>query len=250
MASQDGQKIFSLDCVPNDFALGDPDHLKSFEIDSLYNHWRRRQSKGMAPFIVLSSSPQHGSAEKTTERVSEKKREIGYYDVNSDDEDAKSQGDAVEDFEKEVGEEDSMKGVGEDNSEKEVGDKLQRPPKFGPPRGAGRKPRGAGSSAKNGQGPEPGNAVVGEVGLEGNLSFLKNEKLNFLQDDGSPKLPSSGNSKPEARKGAKPGKVRFFTNLFSVLILDWRWGTMGLPQCLRPINLQSRKVEKGPSLER
>ena len=86
----------------------------------------------MAPFIVLSSSPQHGSAEKTTERVSEKKREIGYYDVNSDDEDAKSQGDAVEDFEKEVGEEDSMKGVGEDNSEKEVGDKLQRPPKFGP----------------------------------------------------------------------------------------------------------------------
>ena len=61
LAAKDGQTIYSPESVPADFCLGDPDHLKSLDIHTLYNHWLRRQQKGLRPFIILNASPLHST---------------------------------------------------------------------------------------------------------------------------------------------------------------------------------------------
>jgi hypothetical protein len=116
IASQDGQNIFSPDSVPKGFVLSDPDHLKAFSINELYTHWLTRQSKGLSPFIVLNSIPQHGVAPKKSE-VAKGKRKVEWVNVGTDDEDedSKSSGDD----EKEV-----------DSDEGEISPDA----KFGPPR--------------------------------------------------------------------------------------------------------------------
>jgi hypothetical protein len=70
--------------VPEHFRLGDPDHLGSFQIDSLYSHFLKRQSKGLQPFIILNSSPNHGKATKMSEKARGKKK-TEYVEVDTDD---------------------------------------------------------------------------------------------------------------------------------------------------------------------
>ena len=83
LASKKNQSIFLDKCIPKDFVLSDPDHLPSFKINSLYHHLLNRQKKGLSPFIILNSSPQHHQPEKS----SEIKKKMEYLDVVSEDED-------------------------------------------------------------------------------------------------------------------------------------------------------------------
>ena len=41
--------------------MSDPDHLNGFNIIALYSHWLKRQQNRLSPFIVLNSSPNHGT---------------------------------------------------------------------------------------------------------------------------------------------------------------------------------------------
>ena len=115
---QEGQNIFSHKSVPEGFILSDPDHLKAFEIDALYDHWLTQQSKGLTPFIILNSSPQHETSKKISEKA-QGKNKFGYVNVISDDEDVESE---------------AKTSVGE---EERLGDDEQTEkspaPKFGPP---------------------------------------------------------------------------------------------------------------------
>jgi hypothetical protein len=84
LASKDDQMIFSVDSVPKDFCLSDPDHLNGYQIDSLYTHLLGRQRKGLAPFIVLKGSHQ----EKPQKSAKAKgKRKAEYVDVSDAGED-------------------------------------------------------------------------------------------------------------------------------------------------------------------
>jgi hypothetical protein len=121
-AGEENQKIFSPECVPDGFTLIDPDHLKSFEIDALYNHWLRRQRKGLSPFIILQSSPQHGVFRKKSEK-SKGKKKVEYREVDSDDEEVKS----LED-------EDELNG----NELEELDEEISAKVSFGPPGGNGK----------------------------------------------------------------------------------------------------------------
>lgn len=83
LASQTGQKIFSTDCVPENFVLSDPDHLTGFQISNLYHHWLKRQKKKLAPFIVLNASPNHIVVAKKSEKAKGKQK-MDYVPVDSD----------------------------------------------------------------------------------------------------------------------------------------------------------------------
>jgi len=110
LAAKEDQTIFSPDCIPEDFTLSDPDHLPAFKINRLCNHWWGRQRKGLAPFIVLNASPNHGV------RSSKKKSE-----------DRKGKG--------------KLKYVGIDDDADEEGPTEEMPPavKIGPPKRKGKK---------------------------------------------------------------------------------------------------------------
>jgi hypothetical protein len=82
---KDDQTIFSTDCVPEGFTLSDPDHLTGSKIIALYSHWWERQRKGLAPFIVLNASPNHGISRKKTAGNSKGKQKIEYVEVDDDD---------------------------------------------------------------------------------------------------------------------------------------------------------------------
>jgi hypothetical protein len=115
LASKEDQDIYSTDSAPEGFQLINPDHLPSANINSLYNHWLKRQKKGLCPFIVLKAGPHHVAMEKKSEK-SKGKAKMDYLDV-SDDSDEEE-------------EEDEGK---EDKHEEEEEEEDVEPPKFGPP---------------------------------------------------------------------------------------------------------------------
>ena len=129
---QENQNIFSPESVPEGFVLGDPDHLKAFEIDSLYNHWLKRQSKGLTPFVILNPGPNHEKLKKISEKVRGKKKE-NYVEVKTDDEDVKS--------EEKVSDKEEGRSGDDEHTEKSPA------PKFGPP--GGKRKRTAPSTEEN-----------------------------------------------------------------------------------------------------
>ena len=90
LASQENQNIYATASVPDGLVLIDPDHLKLFHIDSLYNHWLQRQSKGLTPFIILNPIPQHVLKKKISKKASGK-RKAEYVEVGSEHSDAEGQ---------------------------------------------------------------------------------------------------------------------------------------------------------------
>lgn len=122
LAAEIGQKIFSPDCVPEGFSLGDPDHLKSSQIDMLYSHWLIRQKAGLPPFVVLNPGPHDGRAPKRSINAKGKQK-TPYVDVSDDDDSDGSEEDdssTTEDSE------------GERSDDEEEDDRVV---KFGPPVG-------------------------------------------------------------------------------------------------------------------
>lgn len=155
MASNEDQTIFSPDSVPENFVLGDPDHLNSFKISVLYNHWLTRQRKGLPPFVVLNAGPLHHPLEKKSQTTvkgkgKEKKR---YFESGDEEEEKEDEDDKAND---EVDGEDDvnpeydavMEDEGGDASERESGMPGPSSRKIGPPVGkkridvpSGRDPR-------------------------------------------------------------------------------------------------------------
>ena len=89
LAGQDDQQIFSKDCVPEGFALMDPDHLKAETLNSLYSHMLKRQQEGLAPFVILNCSPHHFKAERKSKKAKAKAK-AEYWEVSSDEDKAES----------------------------------------------------------------------------------------------------------------------------------------------------------------
>jgi len=100
--------------------LTDPDHLKAADVDALYKHWLRRQTKKLPPFIVLNANPQHPAVPQKKAPKDKGKKTMDYVEDSSDDEDRQPSGD----------DEDG------ENPEEEVTSPVRR---FGPPRGPFRK---------------------------------------------------------------------------------------------------------------
>jgi len=123
LASKDRQQIYSPLSVPDGFTLSDPDHLKTYQIETLYRHLLKRQSNGLTCFKVLKSVPHHGVARKLSEKAKGKTK-MEYVQVNSDDEEVKS-------FDDEQKEDEMEK----DNEEEDVPPSV----KIGPPRKKRRK---------------------------------------------------------------------------------------------------------------
>lgn len=125
LASKDDQMIYSTDCVPNDFRLSDPDHLKSCSIDALYSHWLGRQRKGLSPFIVLGAGPLHSVPEKMSKKAKGKQK-VRYQSVHTSDDSGVENSDG--------------RGLdtegGGSGSETEEGPEVKKPPapKIGPPK--------------------------------------------------------------------------------------------------------------------
>jgi hypothetical protein len=111
-AAKPDQRIYSPESVPEGFILSDPDHLKSFNIDALYSHWLKRQSKGLPPFVMVKSS-------QMSEKAKGKKKAV-YVEI--DDMDAEVEGEP-------------MMSAGEEESSLEDDGVT----KFGPPRGGSKK---------------------------------------------------------------------------------------------------------------
>jgi hypothetical protein len=108
--------------------LSDPDHLKAYKINQLYNHWLTRQSQGLSPFIILNSIPQHGVAPKKAGNGKGKKK-AEWVDVGTDDEDEDS---------KSSGDDDKSQNPDETEADSDEG-QISPDAKFGPPRAAGKK---------------------------------------------------------------------------------------------------------------
>ena len=72
LAAKDDQQIFDEDCVPEDFVLGDPDHLPAPQIYALYNHWLDRQRRKLPAFVVLNPGPHHQAAEEKSKKPKDK----------------------------------------------------------------------------------------------------------------------------------------------------------------------------------
>ena len=115
LAGQINQTVYSPECAPDDFRLIDPDHLTTVQVNLLLNHWLDRQRRKLAPFIILSATPQHETAMTKSEKA-KGKRAMRYDPVSSGDEDGDS--DASKNSEDD-----------EDGGEEEV----IPPPRFGPP---------------------------------------------------------------------------------------------------------------------
>ena len=117
LAAKEDQTIYLPDCVPEGFSLGDPDHIPSSKINSLYNHWLERQRKKMAPFVIINAGPLQATVSKKLERSMAKGKKTDYVDVDSSD-----------DSEEDCDEDDEWAGIGE----LEV--LPSSPTKFGPPK--------------------------------------------------------------------------------------------------------------------
>jgi hypothetical protein len=85
LAAREDQTIFSLDSVPENFSLSDPDHLTAAQINELCNHWLARQRRGLAPFVVTNASPLHAVPAKPMKNGKGKEK-MKYVHVNTDDE--------------------------------------------------------------------------------------------------------------------------------------------------------------------
>lgn len=134
LASKENQNIFSTESVPEGFVLIDPDHLKLFHIDSLYNHWLKRQSKGLTPFVILNAA--HPVAKKKISEKANGKRKAEYVDVDSErsEGEGRSEQSGAEDEEPRG---DDLSNQGEEEEEEK--DKPTPSEKFGPPVRRGRK---------------------------------------------------------------------------------------------------------------
>jgi hypothetical protein len=126
IASKPRQQIYSPVSVPDGFTLSDPDHLKTFQIETLYRHLLKRQSKGLTCFKILKSIPHHGVARKLSEKAKGKKK-MEYVHVDSEDDEVKSS-------------EDDQTNEEEDEGEKEDEEEDVSPlVKIGPPGRNGQK---------------------------------------------------------------------------------------------------------------
>ena len=105
--------------------MSDPDHLKGFDIISLYIHWLGRQNKGLSPFIVLSTSHNHemiGKKPQKSVKASVKEKEkMEYIEVDEE----------MEEEEEEEGKHDALDNDGEEEMPLAV--------RFGPPIGKAKK---------------------------------------------------------------------------------------------------------------
>ena len=128
IAAQETQNIFSWESVPEGFVLSDPDHLKASQIDALYNHWLKRQSKGLKPFVILNSIPQHAGLKKKMSKKAQGKRKMDYVEVDTED------GDVASEAGISGGEGKSSRGGGKFSGDDGKTEKST-PPKFGPPVG-------------------------------------------------------------------------------------------------------------------
>lgn len=132
LAAKVDQSIYSTDSVPEGFILSDPDHLTGFQIQALYGHWLKRQQKKLSPFVILNSSPQHhisyGKSSKAKEKSSKAKgkRKIDYMEVDSNDEEVKTDGGEEEEDDVEVKEDDD--GMPDEDDEE-----MSPVVKYGPP---------------------------------------------------------------------------------------------------------------------
>ena len=104
LASEEGQQIYSVDSVPEDFVLSDPDHLKAQQINSLYGHLLQRQDEDLPPFVILNSSPHHPTAVKKTSHKAKGKAKADWVDMSDDE------GGSTKD--------DGGNGVGEDSDDR------------------------------------------------------------------------------------------------------------------------------------
>ena len=95
LASKDDQSIYSAESVPTGFVLGDPDHLNSFQINELYNHWLSRQNKCLPPFVVLNAGPLHQPSLKKSQKSDKAKGKgkMKYIEVDESVEDGDEDGD-------------------------------------------------------------------------------------------------------------------------------------------------------------
>ena len=75
--------------------MSDPDHLKGFDIISLYIHWLGQQNKGLSSFIVLSTSHNHemiGKKPQKSVKASVKgKEKMEYIEVDEEMEEDKEE---------------------------------------------------------------------------------------------------------------------------------------------------------------
>src|ERR1700679_821275 len=90
LAKKTDQNIYSTDCVPDAFVLDDPDHIKTDDINRLYNLWLQRQSDGLSPFIILHANSKHGTKAKKPKK-GKGKQKASWVEVGSDDEDVRSE---------------------------------------------------------------------------------------------------------------------------------------------------------------
>ena len=100
--------------------MSDLDHLSVVKTNLLYSHWQQRQDKGLIPFIILNSSPVHGTLGKKSKKLKGKAK-MEYVDVDSDDEHVQMQEEEKDNTE---GEEDGDEIVqGEEEEEDDDMDK-------------------------------------------------------------------------------------------------------------------------------
>lgn len=116
--------------------MGDPDHLKGFNVNALYSHWLTRQKNGLEPFVILNSSPQHGTAVKKSQKAKGKERKIDYVEVDSEEEEGEERGD-TEDQEHDIRMDENGENEGEVNED--VNEEKLPPAKLGPPIGKRKK---------------------------------------------------------------------------------------------------------------
>lgn len=128
--------------------MGDPDHLNSFQIIRLYNHWLNRQKKGLPPFEVLNAGPLHqhlGKKSKKSDKGKgkEKKRYVEFDEDNENEDDSNKVNDDEENDDGEVDDnDDDDVSMEEDDGGASERDRRKPGPsvvKFGPPVGNGRR---------------------------------------------------------------------------------------------------------------
>jgi hypothetical protein len=135
LASKEDQSIYSVESAPEGFSLGDPDHIKTFHIEALYRHWLDRQRKGLQPFVILNSSPQHGSSKKSQKSSKDKgKKKIEWVDVG-DDVDEMEDSEAEELDQGDVEMKSDEQSVDQDSTDGSQISETASALKFGPPTG-------------------------------------------------------------------------------------------------------------------
>lgn len=202
-------KVYSPASVPEGFIMGDPDHLKAFDIDALYDHWLKRQSKGLTPFVILKSAPQHKVKTKKTAK-GKGKRKMGGPDGPADDDDLENEGLSSGDDKRSTHDEGEQRSTnGEDEQRTDGEEDLPHAAKVGPPRG---RAKGTGNKQKKSKGPNPrgvlkSTSVIGpadkEVSLRPKDRFYE-PNLNIIQEKNG-RNPASREG-PPAKNGVRGKK--------------------------------------------